>query len=172
MPITTIVVSSNPTNGEVYSIQHYVIKLVSDLKQLGGFLRFPPPIKRHDITEILLKVALNTRNQPTNLYESVISHWLYIYIHMLNDIFTAIISCTILPCQNHGQCQSNFCACTPNFAGYYCESMYYYIKKTFRIIYVKSVIVYNRHISIFCCEDANTNNMIDSTASYSKGHLE
>jgi hypothetical protein len=38
--------------------------LVNDLRQVGGFLRvlrFPPPIKtdRHDIPEILLKVALN-----------------------------------------------------------------------------------------------------------------
>ena len=34
--------------GEVYSIRHYVIKFVSDLRQVGGFfrvLRFPPPIK-------------------------------------------------------------------------------------------------------------------------------
>jgi hypothetical protein len=38
-------VSSNPIHGEVYSIQHYVIKFVSDLRQVGGFLRFPPPIK-------------------------------------------------------------------------------------------------------------------------------
>ena len=33
---------------EVYSIQHYMIKFVSDLRQVGGFLRvlqFPPPIK-------------------------------------------------------------------------------------------------------------------------------
>jgi hypothetical protein len=32
----------------VYSIQHYVIKFVSDLGQVGGFLwvlRFSPPIK-------------------------------------------------------------------------------------------------------------------------------
>jgi hypothetical protein len=38
----------NPTHGEVYSIQHYVIKFVSDLQQIGGFLRvlwFPQPIK-------------------------------------------------------------------------------------------------------------------------------
>ena len=28
---TTKVVSSNPVNGEVYSMQHYVIKFVSDL---------------------------------------------------------------------------------------------------------------------------------------------
>ena len=38
-------VSSNPVHGEVYSIQHYVIKSVSDLRQVGGFLRFPPPMK-------------------------------------------------------------------------------------------------------------------------------
>ena len=30
VPITTVV-SSNPANGEVYSIQHYVIKFVSDM---------------------------------------------------------------------------------------------------------------------------------------------
>jgi len=32
-------------SGEVYSIKQYVIKFVSDLRQVGGFLRFPPPIK-------------------------------------------------------------------------------------------------------------------------------
>jgi hypothetical protein len=52
----------------VYSIQHYVIKFVSDLRLVSGFLRilwFPPPKKssRHDIAEILLKVALNTITQ-------------------------------------------------------------------------------------------------------------
>jgi hypothetical protein len=35
--ITTNVVSSNPAHGEVYSIQHYVIKFVSDFRQIGGF---------------------------------------------------------------------------------------------------------------------------------------
>ena len=34
-PITTKVVSSNPVHGEVYSIQHYVIKFVSDLVFYG-----------------------------------------------------------------------------------------------------------------------------------------
>jgi hypothetical protein len=53
----------NPANGEVYSIQHYVIKFVSDLWQVSQ--RFSPgtlvsstnktdPL---DTTEILLKVA-------------------------------------------------------------------------------------------------------------------
>jgi hypothetical protein len=36
--ITTNVVSSNPAHGEVYSIQLYVIKFVSDLWEVGGFL--------------------------------------------------------------------------------------------------------------------------------------
>ena len=48
VPITTNVVSSNRTHGEMYSIQHYVVKFVSDLQQVCGFLRlpwFPPPIK-------------------------------------------------------------------------------------------------------------------------------
>jgi hypothetical protein len=65
--ITTKVVSSNPDNGMVHSMQHYVIKFVSDLRQVGGFmrvLRFPPPIKLtatiYNLAEILLKVALNT----------------------------------------------------------------------------------------------------------------
>ena len=33
--ITTQVVSSNPVHGDVYSMQHYVIKFVSDLRQVG-----------------------------------------------------------------------------------------------------------------------------------------
>ena len=48
VPITTEIVSSNPAHGKVYSIQHYEIKFVSDLRQIGGFLRvlqFPQPIK-------------------------------------------------------------------------------------------------------------------------------
>ena len=47
LSITTEVVSSNSALGEVYWIQH-VIKLISDLRQVSGFLRvfrFPPPIK-------------------------------------------------------------------------------------------------------------------------------
>ena len=42
------IMSWNPANCEVYSIQHYVMKCVIDLRHVGGFLgvfRFPPPIK-------------------------------------------------------------------------------------------------------------------------------
>jgi hypothetical protein len=48
--LSTIKIKSNieSRSGEVYSIQHYVIKFVGDLQQVDGFLqvlRFPPPIK-------------------------------------------------------------------------------------------------------------------------------
>ena len=45
MPITTKVVSSNQDHGEVYSIQHYVIKFFSDMREVAGFLSFPSRIK-------------------------------------------------------------------------------------------------------------------------------
>ena len=65
MFITTKVVSSNPARGDVYAIQHYVIKFVS---HLGAGHWFSPDIPvsstnktdLHDITEILLKVQINT----------------------------------------------------------------------------------------------------------------
>ena len=37
LDITTKVVSLNPADGEAYSIQNYVIKCVSDLRQVGDF---------------------------------------------------------------------------------------------------------------------------------------
>ena len=65
--IATKVVRSNPVHGEVYAMQHYVIKLVSDLRQgewfsLGTLISSTNKTDRHDIAEILLKVALNTIN--------------------------------------------------------------------------------------------------------------
>ena len=47
VPITIKAVSSSSAYGEVYSIQHYVIKFINDLWQVESFLwvlRFPPPI--------------------------------------------------------------------------------------------------------------------------------
>ena len=58
---------SNPAHDEIYTIKHYVIKFVSYLWQVSGFLRvlrFSPPIKL--TTTILLKVALNTRTITLN----------------------------------------------------------------------------------------------------------
>jgi hypothetical protein len=39
--ITTNVVSVNPSVHEVYSVQHYVTKFASDLRQVGGFTPSP-----------------------------------------------------------------------------------------------------------------------------------
>jgi hypothetical protein len=63
VPITTEVVTSNSAQGEVRSIQYCVIKF--DLRQICGFAQGSPVFStnktsRYDITEILLKVALNT----------------------------------------------------------------------------------------------------------------
>jgi len=67
-------VTSNPTQGAVYSMQHYAIKTASDFRQVGGF-----PISSNK-TEIVLKVALNAitlnlthNNVPLPLY----NQWMY-----------------------------------------------------------------------------------------------
>jgi hypothetical protein len=70
--LTSTEVSNNESAViNVNNYQHYVIKFVSDLRQVGGFLqvlRFPPQIKLTAmiITEIWLKVALNTIKQTNN----------------------------------------------------------------------------------------------------------
>ena len=62
--ITTKVVSLIPTHGKVYFIQHNVIKYVSDLPGLwfpsGAPVCTTNKTDGYKITEILLKVALNT----------------------------------------------------------------------------------------------------------------
>jgi hypothetical protein len=60
----------NVVNGEVYSIPHYVIKDCQWLATGQWFSPGTPVTDRHDISEILLKVALNTINQPTIFDES------------------------------------------------------------------------------------------------------
>ena len=83
MPITTKAVNLNPTHGEVLliMIQGYVIKFVSDLRQVSGsllVLRFPPPIKlTYVITEILLKVALNTIILPSLMKITYYFAWMF-----------------------------------------------------------------------------------------------
>ena len=51
-------------SGEVHSIQHYMIKFVSELRQVGDFLlvvRFPPQ-RKLVATEILLNLCHNSNN--------------------------------------------------------------------------------------------------------------
>ena len=77
--ITSKVASWNPVDGEVYSIQHYVIEFVSDLRQVCCFiqvLQFPLQIKLTAtyLAGILLKVALNTITLTLTLQKCI-----YIY---------------------------------------------------------------------------------------------
>jgi hypothetical protein len=72
VPITTKVVSLNPVHGELYSIQHYVIKFATCWWFSPGTpVSITNKADRHDITEILLKVALNTINQPLKLKDEI-----------------------------------------------------------------------------------------------------
>ena len=69
--ITTKVAISNPVHRDVYSIQHYVIQVCHWLVTGGCFFLGTPVSSiykndRHDISDILLKVVLNTINKPTN----------------------------------------------------------------------------------------------------------
>ena len=61
------IAQSNKHPCEVYSIQHYVIKFVSDLRRVGGSPVFSTnKTDCQDIAEILLKVALNTKTLTYN----------------------------------------------------------------------------------------------------------
>jgi hypothetical protein len=83
-------------------MQLYLIKFISDLWQVGGLLlvlRVSSTNKtdRHDITEILLKVVLNTITSPIHISISIVYwyhiHWnisvckLYVYFAYLNIYF-------------------------------------------------------------------------------------
>jgi hypothetical protein len=58
---------TNPFHDKVYSKQHYVIKFVSDLWQVGRWFSLGTSVSstnktdHHDITEILLKLVYSLR---------------------------------------------------------------------------------------------------------------
>ena len=57
-------------------MQLYVIKFVSDIRQVGGFFRvlWFHPTDGHDITEILLKIVLNTYNPNPPLINTILNN--------------------------------------------------------------------------------------------------
>jgi len=78
MPIATIVVSLNPTNGELY---RYSIKHCDKVCQLldagrwfspGTLVSSTNKTDRHDTAEILLKVALSTINLNLKLVVDIL----------------------------------------------------------------------------------------------------
>ena len=108
--ITTKVVSSNRAHGKVYLIQHYVIKFCQWLTT-GRLFSPGTPISlinktdRHDITEILLKVALNTLTltllwKPavqTSFY--ILKQWLTCsWIFTVSLVWTTNFLCSVYLC--------------------------------------------------------------------------
>jgi hypothetical protein len=87
--ITTKVVSSNPANGEVYSI-HYCQWLTAGWWfSPGTLVSSTNKTDRHNITEILLKVAFNTIKPKPNCKSIQKSYYINIYISVSligNDI--------------------------------------------------------------------------------------
>ena len=66
--ILIVVVHSNIIVCNYHTIQHYVMKFVNDLLQVGDLHRVSSYNKtdHHNITEILLKVMLRTINSNSN----------------------------------------------------------------------------------------------------------
>ena len=99
MPITTKVVSSNPVHGGVYSIQHYVIKFVSDdLGQVGGMFSpgtpvYWPPEYNWNIVEIDIK-----HYKPINHPIYFCPFWYLLQLEptflLINNIFLSFINIT------------------------------------------------------------------------------
>jgi hypothetical protein len=90
VPVITKVVNSHPAYGEVYLIQQYVIKSVSDLRQVGGFLRvlwYHPPIKVTAVNfkDILFLISLNIVCYC--FLFRILRHYL-IYILVCCDLYT------------------------------------------------------------------------------------
>ena len=86
--IPTKVVSSNPFKA-MYSIQHYVITFASDLRQTGRW--FPPrtPVSNktdhHDITDILLNVALSSIYQTKPSALAILRDKLHQFSHNMSS---------------------------------------------------------------------------------------
>jgi hypothetical protein len=66
--ITTKVVSLNPTHGMVYSIQHYMIKFISDFRQVSGFLPSHDTYKLYQIMLYQFYLFLQFSDRILDLY--------------------------------------------------------------------------------------------------------
>jgi hypothetical protein len=75
--ITTKLVSSNPADGEVYSIQHYVIKFVS--RQTGGYMHVQ--LKIPYVGQ--WKRVRSVRAGPTSVY--IINEGLFVNTRSIRD---------------------------------------------------------------------------------------
>ena len=108
VPINNKVVSSNSAHGDVYFIQHYVIKCVSDFRQGCVFFNCTPvsstnKTNHYDITEILLKIALRIifvllpKNSVKQYTVDVSFMWLYSLLQeQLCTLYTVGFCCIMI----------------------------------------------------------------------------
>ena len=73
----------------ITTVQHYVKKFVGDLRLVGGFLRFPPTINtdRHDVTEMLLNVALKTKQMIKSLLYKITAITMLLFDPRIQIVF-------------------------------------------------------------------------------------
>jgi hypothetical protein len=91
VPITTNVVSLNPTQ----AIQHYVIKFVSDLRQVGGFLQVLLfPLKNLETTVHILSNIVLINNIYAFPHSKTI--WLLLYPRSTGEGYT-VLPLSVLP---------------------------------------------------------------------------
>jgi hypothetical protein len=103
-------VSSNLAHDDVYSMQHYLIKFVSDSWQIGGFrriLRFPPPIKQTpryiwNMVESDVKHHNLTLIQPTPLVYYNTNSLDIVNLAEVTDWFVIMLRELLLQCANSG----------------------------------------------------------------------
>jgi hypothetical protein len=106
VPIFTNHVRSNPVHGEVYLIQHYVIKFVTDLRQVAVFSLGTPvsstnKTNRHDIIELLLKMVLNiitlTLSEPDFVIKTILVLTIvYVSISIINYMVKMILQPVVI----------------------------------------------------------------------------
>ena len=99
VPITTKTVTSYPAHDKVYSIQHYVINFVSDLQQVGNFLRvlpFPPPIKLAATIELNYFFENGVKHHNPNPHYRSLVNYQYAYSFVLKKIQIAYHSKTMM----------------------------------------------------------------------------
>ena len=94
VPIITNVQSYYPTHGEVSSKQHYAIQCVIDFMQAGGFFFSVTPVfatiksDHHDIAELLVKMALNTRPHLSFFRITLTKIYIPYHVFLINILLT------------------------------------------------------------------------------------
>ena len=137
LPVQSVHITTRSRRG----VQHYVIKFVSDLRQVSGFLRVSSTNKtdRHNIAEILLKVALNTikqTNKQTNKQTSKHKH-----IYLMQGGVNIITNQYIASWCNKTQGLLNFASVEANLVdGYVTPAVSSILFKTIGSLYRATII--------------------------------